>query len=368
LPKAVMISHGNIIFGVAQGIAVGMTSSQVSQQPSADIRVVLALLPVHHAYGLHMYAFRSCLSCTTLALIPKWDAKLALKAIPKYKVSVLALVPSIVHQLVNYPGIEGVDFSSVTSLGSAAAYLPPKLGAKMLSLVPQGASFFDGYGMSELTSGAIMQPFSSDGKLQHIPGCVGILAAGMEARTVREDGTEADVNEAGELWLRGGNVSKGYRNNTKATTETFIDGWLRTGDQFKIDENGNFWFADRAKDTLKVSGAQVSPVEIENCLLEHPEKLISDVTVAGVSGGRTSDEKIPRAWIVLNFAGKKRGASAVIKELESWHQKNLSKYKWLRGGFEVVEEIPKSPTGKVLRRVLQDKYELKAMSKPRGKL
>lgn len=91
------------------------------------------------------------------------------------------------------------------------------------------------------TSGAIMQPFSSDGKLQHIPGSVGILAAGMEARTVREDGTEADVNEAGELWLRGGNVSKGYLNNTKATTETFVDGWLRTGDQFKIDENGNFW-------------------------------------------------------------------------------------------------------------------------------
>lgn len=90
---------------------------------------------------------------------------------------------------------------------------------------------------------------------------------------------------------------------------------------------------------MKVSGAQVSPVEIENCLLDHPGKLISDVTVAGVSGGRTSDEKIPRAWIVLNSAGKKRGASVVIKELESWHRKNLSKYKWLRGGIEVVEEV-----------------------------
>ena len=80
-------------------------------------------------------------------------------------------------------------------------------------------------------------------------------------------------------------------------------------------------------------------MEIENCLLDHPEKLINDVSVAGVSGGRTSDEKVPRAWIVLNSAGKKRGVSAVIKELESWHQKNLSKYKWLRGGIEVVEEV-----------------------------
>lgn len=215
-----------------------------------------------------------------------------------------------------------------------------------------------------------MQPFSGTlgGKLQRIPGSSGVLSAGMEARIVREDGSEADFNEPGELWLRGNNVSMGYWNNTKATAETFVDGWLRTGDQFRIDEKENFWFADRAKDTLKVSGAQVSPVEIENCLLDQPDKLISDVTVAGVSGGRTSDEKVPRAWIVLNSTGKKRGASAVIKGLESWHQKNLSKYKWLRGGIEVVDEIPKSPTGKVLRRVLQDKYELNTTRKPKGKL
>ena len=83
----------------------------------------------------------------------------------------------------------------------------------------------------------------------------------------------------------------------------------------------------------------MSPVEIENCLLNHPEKLINDVTVAGVSGGRTSDEKVPRAWIVLNSEGKKRGASAVMKDLDSWHKKNLSKYKWLRGGIEVVDEV-----------------------------
>lgn len=98
-------------------------------------------------------------------------------------------------------------------------------------------------------------------------------------------------------------------------------------------------FADRAKDTLKVSGSQVSPNEIENVLLAHPDKLISDVTVAGVSGGRTSDEKVPRAWVVLSPAGKKRGAEAVIKELEKWHQESLSKFKWLRGGIEVVRTV-----------------------------
>ena len=128
---------------------------------------------------------------------------------------------------------------------------------------------------------------------------------------------------------------------------------------------------------MKVSGVQVSPSELEIALTAQPDRLIEDIAVAGVSGGRTSDEKVPRAWVVLSRAGKKRGAAATIKTLEEWSQQSLTKQKWLRGGIEVVTEvctlsygkrkgrrltlldcqIPKSPTGKVLRRVLQDAYE-----------
>ena len=93
------------------------------------------------------------------------------------------------------------------------------------------------------------------------------------------------------------------------------------------------------KDILKVSGVQVSPVEIENVLLAQPQKLIQDVTVAGVSGGRTSDEKVPRAWVVLSPEGRKLGTSRVVKVLDDWQQENLSKYKWLRGGIEVVRGV-----------------------------
>jgi acyl-CoA synthetase (AMP-forming)/AMP-acid ligase II len=95
----------------------------------------------------------------------------------------------------------------------------------------------------------------------------------------------------------------------------------------------------RKQDILKVSGVQVSPVEIENVLLAHPQKLIQDVTVAGVSGGRTSDEKVPRAWVVLSPEGQKLGVSRVMRVLDEWHRENLSKYKWLRGGIEVVKEV-----------------------------
>lgn len=191
------------------------------------------------------------------------------------------------------------------------------------------------------------------------PGSTGMLMPGIEARIVRDDGTLASLNEPGELWLKGENVVPGYWRNEKATRETFVDGWLRTGDRFRVDEDGQFlsvfplscvfcgershWFVrsfqERLKDILKVSGSQVSPTEIENAVFASPDRLVSDVAVAGVSGGRTSDEKVPRAWIVLSDEGRRWGEQAVIQALHSWIQKSLSKYKWLRGGIEVVDEV-----------------------------
>ncbi|TFK34780.1 hypothetical protein BDQ12DRAFT_715112 [Crucibulum laeve] len=373
LPKAVMISHGNLIYSLGQVMVVAQSTALVHNPPPPPtpegIPIVLAFLPFHHTYGLHSYCFRAFLTPMTFVVVPKWNIETALKTIPKYRITTLTLIPSVVHQLVNHPKIHQADLSSLTTLGSGAAYLPPDLAQRLSSLIPKDATFAEGYGMSECTIAAITQPFPGTlGRLKRILGSTGVLLPGMEARVVREDGTEVDVGEPGELLLRSPNVALGYWNNEKADKETFVDGWLHTGDKFKVDGEGYFYFADRAKDTLKVSGAQVSPVEIEDILLANPKKLISDATVAGVSGGRTSDEKVPRAWVVLSESGKKLGAAAVVKELEVWHQANLSKYKWLRGGIEVVKEIPKSPTGKTLRRVLQEKYEQRVARKVKGKL
>ncbi|KIK61693.1 hypothetical protein GYMLUDRAFT_42715 [Collybiopsis luxurians FD-317 M1] len=358
LPKAVMITHGNLIYSLHQSVIVGQVTAEVAPPPQG-IPVSLAFLPMHHSYGLHAYCFRSLLAPSTYIIMPKWNIDAALRAIPKYRVTNLALIPSVVHQLVNHPRISSIDLSSVRHVGSGAAYLPPQLSSRMKALTPKDSTITEGYGMSECTIAALAQVLDGtlNGRGKLIPGSSGILLPGMEARIVRDDGSEAEFDEVGELWLKSPNVSPGYWNNETANKETFVDGWLKTGDRFSVNGEGYFFFADRAKDTLKVSGTQVSPVEIENVFLVHPEKLISDVTVAGVSGGRTSDEKVPRAWVVLSTAGKKKGPAAVIKALDEWQQENLSKYKWTRGGIEVVKEIPKSPTGKTLRRVLVDKYE-----------
>ncbi|KAK2459377.1 hypothetical protein APHAL10511_008596 [Amanita phalloides] len=360
LPKAVMISHGALIATVCQFIILGKISRKLYTPPALNtpdgIPRSLAFLPMHHAYGLFAYCFRFSWSPVTLVMMPQWNMDLALSLIPKYNITHLTLVPSISYQLLHHPRTAQTDLSSVVSINNGGAYLPPRLREKLRTLAPQQT---EGYGMSESTLSAFFRPPSArlDGK----PGAAGKLIPGMEGRilldgNVTPNGSLAGPNQKGELWLKGPNIALGYWDNEQATRETFVDGWLRTGDRFWVDEDENFFFADRAKDTLKVSGSQVSPAEIENVLLAHPQNLVQDVTVVGVSGGRTSDEMVPRAWIVLSTEGKALGVVKVVKALDEWHKVNLSKHKWLRGGIEVVQQIPKSPTGKVLRRKLQERY------------
>ncbi|KAK0469990.1 uncharacterized protein EV420DRAFT_83800 [Desarmillaria tabescens] len=372
LPKAVMITHGNVIYSIYQVFVMGKAADPISSpiDTPEGLPITLAFLPMHHSYGLHVYCFRPFIVPHTYVIFPKWNLAAAMKAIPKYHVTNLALIPSVVHQIATHPKLNKQDLKSVKTVGCGAAYLPKELADKFLTTLPPDVELTEGYGMSEATIAALTLPASGSlgGRLKRIKGSSGVLLPGVEARLLRDDGTEADFNEVGELYIKSHNVSPGYWNNEKATQEAFDDGWLRTGDKFTIDRDGYFFFADRAKDTLKVSGSQVSPVEIEDVLLAHPEGLISDATVAGVSGGRTSDEKVPRAWVVLSPAGKKKGSAEVIKALESWHQESLSKYKWLRGGIEIVKEIPKSPTGKTLRRILVDKYEKRIAKRMKSKL
>ncbi|KIK90748.1 hypothetical protein PAXRUDRAFT_831419 [Paxillus rubicundulus Ve08.2h10] len=363
LPKAVMISHGNIINSLNQIFEVAKEASKVEEprqwKGPGGMNVIFNVLPIHHAYGLHITTFRCFFGPTTVLLLPKWDAASYLDAIPKYRVTTVFLVPSLVHQIVHHPRFRTADFSTVQVVQCGAAYLPAPLAEQLRSRLPGVPRVGEGYGMSEATLSVSMKhvPGILGGRAKNVPASVGVLLPGVEARIVREDGSLAALNEPGELYVRSGCVALGYWKNEAATKETFKDGWLRTGDRIRIDGDGVLYFEDRTKDTLKVSGMQVSPMEIEAILLRHPDKLIIDATVAGVSGGRTADERLPRAWVVLSATGKALDVGETAKRLDAWVRSSLSRYKWLRGGISVVNQIPKSPTGKVLRRVLVDEYE-----------
>jgi len=337
-----------------------MLNRAVAPPPkSTAIQVALVPVPLYHSYGLVALCFRAFSTPATLIIMPKWNMKLALKLIPKWKVSLLPLVPSMILQLVNSPEWAKTDTSSLDTIACGAAFLPPELNAKFQSKAE--STLVQGYGSSESTlSITVTMRENWTPGYKPVDGSVGLLSAGLKARIIREDGTDGGVGEPGELWVKGGSISPGYFNDDEATATAFTkDGWLKTGDILTVDDKGNFFFIERAKDTLKISGVQVSPSELEIALMAQPDGLINDVVVAGVSGGRMSEEKVPRAWVILSRAGKRKGEAATIKTLNEWSQKSLTKQKWLRGGFEVVDEIPKSPTGKVLRRILQDGYEQK---------
>jgi acyl-CoA synthetase (AMP-forming)/AMP-acid ligase II len=369
LPKAVMISHGNLIDSWYQISIMSEEALKVQAPPvwngPEGRNVAFNVLPVHHAYGLHITTFRPFFSPTTLVLLPKWNANVFFDSITKYRITSMSLVPSLVHQIVHHPRFSTADFSTVQTITCGAAYLPVSLAEQLCSRFPGVERVGGGYGMSECTLTVSLKPVPGtlEGRAKNVPGSVGILLPGIEARVVREDGRLAALNEPGELHVRSGSVALGYWKNQKATDESFKDGWLCTGDRMRIDADGVVYFEDRAKDTLKVSGMQVSPTEIEETLLQHPERLIIDASVAGVSGGRTADERVPRAWVVLSPNGKALGATEVVARLDAWVRETLSRYKWLRGGLSIVDQIPKSPTGKVLRRVLVDTYEAELRSR-----
>ncbi|KAH9950549.1 hypothetical protein B0H21DRAFT_819023 [Amylocystis lapponica] len=371
LPKAVMISHGNIMFSLKQyGIGLQVEAALRPADVTPPWLTYLEFLPIYHTFGLHVLCFRGLIRPSTHVVMPQWNLELALKVIPRYRISVLYIIPSVLHQLVHHKHLRPDMLASVLFVGSGAAYLPPQLAQHFKNFMRRDIDVGQGFGMSEVTLSATRQvpPGMLGAGFTPSPGSTGVLLPGMEARVVRDDGADAALGEDGELWLRGGNVALGYWGNARATAETFVaGGWLRTGDKFRADAAGQLFFIDRMKDTLKVSGLQVSPTEIEDLLMAHPEGLVADVCVGGVSGGRTSDEKVPRAWVVLSVEGRRRDLRKTLEAVEAWSRKNLSKYKWLRGGIEVVNEIPKSPTGKVLRRVLQERYEAQ-VSRPSVKL
>ncbi|KAH9975617.1 amp dependent CoA ligase [Russula compacta] len=389
LPKAVMISHRNMIFSTSQVAYIQEENTKVYAPDPAKIPVHLAVLPWYHTMGAHAFIFRSFVSPQTLVVLPTWSVELIVKAFSRYPITHFMMVPSMTYQVLHNPQLVGLDLSSLAYATAGAAHLPPKLRVAFERRATNLPFFFEGYGLSECTYSALMLPFpgTHGGRVNPVRGMAGILAPSLEARILREDGSDAGYSEIGELILRGPTIALGYWNNENATKETFRDGWLYTGDRFYVDTEGRFFYVDRAKvgnkpsrgqftcldrhylqDTFKVSGKQVSPTEIENTIREHPSKLIIDVAVAGVKGERLSNELVPRAWVVLSDTGKEQGVEAVLTAIDEWARLRLSKHKWLRGGVQVVDEIPRLPTGKILRRKLQDEYAISEHERTQTKL
>jgi len=332
LPKGVMLTQLNLSVNIDQALV------------PADVRkgeMTVAFLPFFHIYGLEVLQNIYLAAGGGLVTMPRFDLEMFLQLVTKYRTPRLWIVPPVALALAKHPMVENYDLSCVEQILSAAA----PLGADVAEALGKrlGTTVAQGYGMTELSPVSHVSPY---GKGR--PGASGVAVPNTESRII-DPATLEDVppGEDGELWVRGPQVMKGYLNNPEATAQTITeDGWLRTGDIAHFDSDGYLFITDRLKELIKYKGFQVAPAELEAELLTHPA--IADAAVIG----KPDDEagELPMAFIVA-VAGQ---TAPTLQEVQSYLEDRLAHFKQIRV-LEVVEEIPKSASGKILRRFLRDR-------------
>jgi len=325
-PKGVMLTHRNLVANLVQIEKV----IQVQED-----EVIFAVLPFFHIYGMTVLMNYGLARGATIVTVPRFDLVQMLELTQTHHITRLFLVPPIVLALAKHPIIDNYDLSSVRQIFSGAAPLSAELAEAASKRV--GCDVAQGYGMTELSpvSHAI-----TDG--QYRPGSSGTLVPNTEARLVDPD-TGADASE-GELWIRGPQVMRGYLAKPEATAATIDDeGWLHTGDIARIDAEGHLFIVDRLKELIKVKGFQVPPAELEALLLTHPD--VADAAVIGVPDEEAGE--VPKAFVVV-----KPNTSPSAQAIQAFVKEHVATYKQL-AHVAFVPSIPKSASGKILRRELR---------------
>jgi acyl-CoA synthetase (AMP-forming)/AMP-acid ligase II len=332
LPKGVMLTHRNIVANLLQIDRVG--------HYLRDADTTIAFLPFFHIYGITAVALLGLWSGATLVVMPKFELVAYLDLVERHGASLLHVVPPVVVAFAKHPAVAGRDFSSVRKLFSGAA----PLGADVIEQCTRriGCVLQQGYGLTE-TSPAVHVTPDDPAKIKH--GSVGWPVPNTECRIVDpQTGRDLPPGADGEIWVRGPQVMRGYFNRPEETRAILDDdGWLRTGDIGHADADGNFFIVDRLKELIKYKGMQVPPAELEAVLLSHPA--VADAAVVPLHDEEAGE--VPRAFIVLK-------AAATAGELMEYVARRVAPYKKIRR-VDFIEEIPKSASGKILRRLLKER-------------
>ncbi|KAJ5034990.1 uncharacterized protein L3040_008255 [Drepanopeziza brunnea f. sp. 'multigermtubi'] len=357
LPKGVMISHKNVISNVIQ-IGLAEKPARDARPENEKTEVVLGLLPLSHIYGLVVIAQASTYRGDGVIILPKFELQSFLKAIQIHKIRTLYLVPPIIIQLAkDQQAVSKFDLSSVRGIFTGAAPLGAETAEDLQKVYPSW-KIRQGYGLTE-TCTVVCSTSENDICF----GTSGSLISGVRAKLISSEGTEiTGYNQPGELVVQSPAVVLGYLNNDKANKETFLDDtdgfgkWMRTGDEAVIRTspagNEHVVIVDRIKELIKVKGLQVAPAELEAHLLTHPS--VADCAVIPVPDDAAGE--VPKAFIVKSSSvGLEDNDRLVAREIAKHVSEHKTRHKWLKGGVEFIDVIPKSPSGKILRRLLRDK-------------
>lgn len=366
-PKGVELSHYNLTSNILQ-LNAGEDGNLTwdGSGTSGDIPLprkgsggdkILACLPFFHIYGLTSSVLLPMYSGVKIVVLPKFEIEKFCRLIQDHGITYIYVVPPMCLLLSKHPCVEKYDLSSIRMANCGAAPLTRELVEAVFRRT--GIKVKQAYGLSEASPTCVAQPWAD---WATSIGSIGKLVPNMQAKFCTTPGskeehdssskaTEVAQGRTGELYLKGPNIFRGYHNKPEETKGCLDDeGWFRTGDVGHIDEHGDIYITDRVKELIKYKGFQVAPAELEGQLVDHD--LIDDVAVVGVESQELGTE-VPRAYVVRK-GGKKAVQEGDGERIVQWLNGRVANHKKLRGGVRFVDAVPKSASGKILRRILKE--------------
>ena len=328
-PKGAELTHANLLRNVAASIDVfGL----------AEGGVTLGALPLFHSFGQTCALNATIAVGGCLTLIPRFDGTKALEILERDRVTVFEGVPTMYAAMLHSPRAGETDASALEVCVSGGAAMPVELMREFEAQF--GCPVLEGYGLSETSPVASFNRRDRERK----PGSIGLPLDGVEMRVVDEGGDEVAQGEVGEIAIRGHNVMKGYWRRPDATAEVLdADGWFRTGDMGRVDADGYFFIVDRKKELVIRGGYNVYPREVEEVFYEHPD--VREAAVIGIPHDDLGEE-------VAAAIALKDGARTSAGELRDFVKERVAAYKYPRVVW-LVDELPKGPTGKILKREIK---------------
>lgn len=348
-PKGVVSSHRNITQAVinfefsATCSAMANPKTIGAMMASGNPPSSLLAVPLFHVSGCYAMFLLSLRGGRKIVMMYKWDASQALALIEEKKITTLSAVPTMVMDVLEHPDFDNTDTSSLFALGAGGAACPPRfteLAYKKIDNAYPGT----GYGMTE--NNATGSNCTGEA-FRHKPNSAGVLSPVVEFKTCDVNGNELEKGATGEIWMKSASVAQGYWKNPEATAESFIDGWLVTGDIGYIDEEDFVFIVDRAKDIIIRGGENIAAAEIEGCLHDHPA--IWEVAAISIPHDSLGEE-------VGVVANTKEGQTITPEELQAFVKERLAAFKVPSKVWISSEPLPRNATGKILKKTLKEQY------------
>lgn len=326
-PKGAELTHDNLDLNAMR------SAENIIQMTTED--VVMGCLPLFHVFGLTCGLNAAVRTGATLTLIPRFEPGKALEVIQRDQVTIFEGVPTMYGAMLHHPSVTDTDVSSLRTCVSGGSSLPEQTLTEFEATF--GVQLLEGYGLSETSPVASFNMPSAPTK----PGTIGRAIPGCEMKLIGDDGQDVGPGEGvGEIAIRGDNIMKGYWGKPEATAEAIPDGWFRSGDIASVDEDGYYTIVDRKKDLIIRGGMNIYPREVEEVLYTHPDVL--ECAVVGVPHPELGED-------VGAAVSLREGASGDVAEISQYVKDRIAAYKYPRTIW-VLDELPKGPTGKILKR------------------